>query len=179
MVDHKGLDLLRLLVVDEEGKPGEIIRKDIEICVSKLVIHSSQSDSHLKRIRDIFLPSSEVCQDYQQFSHTHPFQISPRKPRILSHKSSFIPRMWHLWSTLPFSSASFPESHSLSSSVSFQNLTSCLLPFPSRISQPVFFRFLPESHILSSSVSFQNLTACLLPLPFQNLTYCFLSNPNQ
>ena len=45
-------------------------------------------------------------------TQSHPFQVMLYNPRILSHKSSFIPRTSQLWNTLP--STSFPESYTLS-----------------------------------------------------------------
>ena len=45
-------------------------------------------------------------------TQSHPFQVILSNPRILSHKSSFIPRTCQLWNTLP--STSFPESYNLS-----------------------------------------------------------------
>ena len=45
-------------------------------------------------------------------SQSHPFQVILSNPRILSHKSSFIPRPCKLWNTLL--TTSFPESYYLS-----------------------------------------------------------------
>ena len=45
-------------------------------------------------------------------TQSHPFQAILSNPRTLSHKSSFIPRTFQLWNTLP--STSFPESYNLS-----------------------------------------------------------------
>ena len=57
--------------------------------------------------------SSEAFQNHQKLNSFTPFQVTLRSPRILSYKSSFIPRTCNLWNVLP--SSCFLESYSLPS----------------------------------------------------------------
>ena len=66
-----------------------------------------------KEIRDIILVPLRRVRTTRTSTHSHPFQISLPKPRILSHKSSFIPRTCKLFNLLP--SYCFPEFYNLPS----------------------------------------------------------------
>ena len=46
-------------------------------------------------------------------TYSHTFQVTLPNPRTLSHKSSFIPRTYQLWNSLP--PTTFPESNNLAS----------------------------------------------------------------
>ena len=66
-----------------------------------------------QEIRDIICVPVRHVRTTTSSTHSHPFQVSLPNPRILSHKSSFIPRTCNLWNVLP--SSCFPESYNLPS----------------------------------------------------------------
>ena len=66
-----------------------------------------------QEIRDIIPVPLRRVRTTRSSTHSHPFQVSLPNPRILSHKSSFIPRTCNLWNVLP--SSRFPESYNLPS----------------------------------------------------------------
>ena len=92
---------------------------------------SLQSLSHRRLVADLSIPYRYFHGHYSQeikniipdpvrhvrttrsSTYSRPFQTKLPNPRILAHKSPFIPRTSQLWNSLP--PATFPESYNLSS----------------------------------------------------------------
>ena len=66
-----------------------------------------------QEIRDIIPVPLRRVRTTRSSTHSHPFQVSLPTSRILSHKSSFIPRTCNLWNVLL--SSCFPESYKVPS----------------------------------------------------------------
>ena len=66
-----------------------------------------------KEIKNIIPDAVRCVQTTRSSTYSHPFQVTVRNPRTLSHELSFIPRTSQLWNSLP--PTTFPESYNLSS----------------------------------------------------------------